>query len=621
MKLLASLLAAATAFPAPTFAQFVRSAPVRVQSAPVVVGPIQAPHLSAPSLNQLSPGISPSLVTPTLPSVLPTVNAQASAAAAVGAAPIAVGRVQAAPAAKAVLPAKSEPVAKKIQRLSQAAAKDLAALPSASTNESHAAAESGFARLIGVELSGRSASDASVPVAASARTLRSGLAKPSQVSNKAAPEKPAPAPDSLEHPQVRWYLAGTALFKVGMEALGLAVPLIALTVFGQATMAAALAMGWGLSQIVGSSVGGGLLDRHPPVKVLKWSMGLQALSVGTLLGLFVVQSSLGIPVAHPAVIFGLHVLTGTLAGVADTARQVIPPLLVGSEGKRLKVFNSKVHVAYEIAGVTGALLTGVLISSFGLVPALILHPPAYLLAAWAFSRIRLHENSVLMQQLQTAPERAGALASLKRAWADLKAGFVAVKGSKVVFWASVALVLPLVLHRLLEGLLIPIAAKSLLGMPSVAAWIIAASNFGELLGAFFLMKANASEAEASKLRSPFFIRLMAAGVLALWVLNFAPSFWFLLPAVAFGSFSWAASDLSLRSKIQETLPPSVRGRAFGALTAAAFSIVLASSFGLGLLFDAFPVGPVFWGVNAVLTAMVVVLAYAAKKLAATYPKK
>ncbi|MBI5595338.1 MAG: MFS transporter [Elusimicrobia bacterium] len=619
MKLLAALLAGTIAFPAPTFAQFARSAPVRVQSTPVVVAPLQAPQLAAPSFAQLPLGGVPSLTAPNLPSVMPTLNMpapQVRAAAAAQAAAVAAQSL--APSARATPKAEAKaPLAQRIQALSQAAAKDLQALPAASTNESHAAAETGFARLIGVELAGRSAADAALPIAAPSRTLRSGLARPSRAANKAAAETAAPAPDSLKNPQVRWYLAGTALFKVGMEALGLAVPLIALTVFGQATMAAALAMGWGLSQIVGSSVGGGLLDRKAPAKVLKWSMGLQALSVGTLLSLFVVQSSFGIPLALPAVIFGLHVVTGVLAGVADTARQVIPPLLVGSEGKRLKVFNSKVHVAYEVAGVAGALLTGVLISAFGLVPALILHPPAYLLAAWAFSRLKLADNPAAA----AAAPAGNLLESVKRAWADLKAGFVAVKGSKVVFWAAVALVLPLVLHRLLEGLLVPIAAKTLLGAPSVAAWIIAASNFGELMGAFFLMKANMSDAEASKLRSPFFIRLMAAGVLALWVLNFAPSFWFILPAVAFGSFSWAASDLSLRSKIQETLPPAVRGRAFGFLTAAAFAVVLAASFGLGLLFDALPAAPVFWGVNAALTLMAVGLFYAAKKLAATYPKK
>ena len=90
--------------------------------------------------------------------------------------------------------------------------------------------------------------------------------------------------------------------------------------------------------------------------------------------------------------------------------------------------------------------------------------------------------------------------------------------------------------------------------------------------------------------------------------------------MAFGSLSWAASDLSLRSKIQESLPAELRGRTFGFLTAAAFALVLLVSATLGFAFDAFSAGPTFWAVNAVLTAVVAGLLFAASRLAKTYPK-
>lgn len=576
-----------------------------------VVSFVSVSPLSAVSTLPLSvsAAFTPALIVPKSMPALPT----ARPTPAIALAPVA--RASALAAAP-----RNEPLPAKIERLSVAAAQDSQDLPQApGAAQAHGTAERGFERLLGREISGRAqgavTADAVVPVSGIRRTTLARLsARPNAVTDPAPPAHPAPARNDT-----RWYIGGSALFKIGMESLGLAVPLIALIVFGQAKWAAGMAMGWGLAQIIGSSVGGGLLDRRPPAKVLAWTMGLQALSVTILLGLFVAQSALGIPLAQPAAVLALHMVTGVLAGVADTARQVIPPVLVGDEGQALKVFNSKVHVAYEFAGVVGAILAGLLIKNFGVVFVLALHPPTYLLAAWAFSRLRL--APAINAQAAGAPSHRGIRQTLGRAWSDLMAGAKTIRATPVIFWASVALVIPLVLHRLLEGLLIPIAAKTLLADPSVAAWMMGASNFGELVGAFLLMRANLSNAAAAKLRSPFWVRLMSMGLVGLWAFTFSPTLWAILPWIAFGSLSWAASDLSLRSKLQEILAPEMRGRTFGFLTAAAFAIVFLSSMGLGFIFDAFPAAPVFLGINAVLLVLVGGLFYAAHKLAATYKAK
>lgn len=612
MRHLAVLLSAVLAcFSAPpqAWAQFARTAtPVRGPVVPTTPAALALPKLS-------SPGLSPTLGLSALPSALPSLSLPAVSPSISLSPVVERAGVRAAVAPAIATPAAVEPLPKKIERLAEAATADLQGLPSAGASESRGTAETGFNRLLGAP----SARPVSAPFAEATTPsprsfFRSGL-RPAQ--NAAAPESAPAAPSKSS---VRAYVAGTAAMKIGIEALGLAVPLIALTVFGQAKWAAVMAMGWGLSQIIGSSIGGGILDRSSPTKVLSRTMMLQAATVGTLLALFIAQSLTGIAFAQPIAVFALHVVTGILAGVADTARQVIPPAVVGPDGKDLKVFNSKVHVAYEVAGVTGAILTGLAIKAFGLVPALLIHPPMLLLAAWLFTRLKLAPavtNHVPAAGSWHEKVKGGA----GRAWADIKAGAAAVKGSRVVFWAAIALVIPLLLHRLLESLLIPIAAKTLLADPSVAAWIIAASNFGELLGAFWLMRANRNESKPSKLRSPFWIRLMSLGILGLWTFSVTPSLWFILPAVAFGSLSWAASDLSLRSKIQESLPAELRGRTFGFLTAAAFALVLLVSATLGFAFDAFSAGPTFWALNAVLSAVVLGLLFAASRLAKTYPTK
>ena len=72
---------------------------------------------------------------------------------------------------------------------------------------------------------------------------------------------------------------GTSFYKLGMEALGITMPLLALQLFDKVAWAAAMGVGWGLSQIVFSFLAGSLLDRRSPGKVLSGAAALQGLSV------------------------------------------------------------------------------------------------------------------------------------------------------------------------------------------------------------------------------------------------------------------------------------------------------------------------------------------------------
>jgi len=443
-------------------------------------------------------------------------------------------------------------------------------------------------------------------------------------------ELPAPVPelDPETNQTLRWYLAGTGTFKLGMEALGVSVPVIALTVFGQVKWAAVLGVGWGLSMIVFSSLAGGLLDRKSPAKVISWAMGLEAATISVFLGLLAVDKFLpalaGFQLASPYALLALYSLAGGFLGVADTARQVIPSEIIGADERQLKLFNAKTHMAYEVAGVAGALLTGLIISTFGLLPALLMHPPAYLLAAFLFSRIRMGVRKPPAKDADAAAEEAHSRARgagpgflpepLRRALGDLKAGAAVIFSRKLFLWGTFALAAPLVIHRLLEGLLIPVAATTFLGNPAAAAWIVGASNFGELLGATLLMRAMVKAKEGKRFRTAFWVKLMALGILGLWSLNYAPTLLVILPMVAFCSMTWAASDLSLRSKLQNAFPDRYRGRAFGFLGAVAFALVLATSLGLGVLMDAMAHYPVFFGVNVVLTVLAALLFYSARAL-------
>lgn len=516
------------------------------------------------------------------------------------------------PAAELPAEMTAEPIEARLDRLSVESNRDRRELESAKGESSRAVAQKGFDRLLG-ETSHSGVPHAPLEIS---RILNvSGL---SSAKSGAASENSAasvPSPSERKKNATRWYLTGTSLFKLGMEALSLAVPLIAMTAFGSITWAAVMAVGWVLSQALFGTLSGGLLDRHSSSKILSWSMAGQSLAVTALLGLYAVDKllpmALGFPLFNPYLLLVFYSLAGGFMGASDTARQVIAAEVVGDNEKAVKVFNAKTHAAYEVSGVVGALGAGVAIKAFGLISALLIHPPAYLLAALAFSRMNLPMKSHAVEA-KSGDAKGGLISGVRRYFKDLRLGFRTVWSHPTYKWGMLALVAPLAIHRLLEGLLIPVFAKGVLQDPSSAAWIVGTSNFGELIGAILLAKILM--APGSNARSGFWVRLMAVGLLGLWAMSFTQELIILLPLIAFGSLSWAASDLSLRGKLQNSLPDALRGRAFGFIGAVGYVTILLASLGLGRLMDAWGGGPVILAVNIAVTALALLLFKAGKVL-------
>ncbi|HAH06708.1 MAG TPA: hypothetical protein DCM05_09315 [Elusimicrobia bacterium] len=573
---------------APVFAQFHQqaAAPGRayspvVPAVPIALGAGLGSLTSAPTLSFQT------LPTVTVPKLLK--HAPPAAAASLRARPILIQAVE----------ARRQPLPARIAQLQVQAAKDLEALPSTQGEASQEVARENFDRLLGAK-SIRAHADA--VLAEPALPVEPALSAPAPAPQAAKTSVPSP-----DKAATRRYLAGTAAFKFGMEALNLAMPLLALTVFGQAAWAAALAAAWGLSQALFGSLAGGFVDRHSPTKVLSWAMGLQSLAGAGLLGLFALDHFLPalLPFAafNPVAAVALYALAGGFLGVADVARQVIPPALVGSDEKALKEFDARTHIAYEVAGVAGAFFAGWVIKTFGVGAALLIHPPLYLLAAIVFSTLAAKASPA-----PAPPDEGG---GPRQALKDVLEGARTLFSNPVFRAAFFAIVLPFVIHRVFESLLVPVFAKTLLADPSKAAWMLGFSNAGELLGAFLLSR---SIRGGHVRRSYQWVRWMALGTLALWALCFTQSLPVLLPLIAFSSVSWAASDLSLRGKLQAALEPAVRGRSFSFISAATFLSVLAVSLGVGFLFDALPAAAVLIGVNAAFTLAAAAMLWAAGKL-------
>lgn len=419
----------------------------------------------------------------------------------------------------------------------------------------------------------------------------------------ATPERPSLPPSAPRTPNpetaknVRRMMVGTAVMKSGMETITLSVPLLALTAFGGISAVAGLVVVYGLSQAVFAAMAGGLADRFSARKVLAGAVLAQAVLVGALIGVGAVGAlSMG-------TLIPLYLLIGGVTGVIETTRHSIPTLLLGQDETALKQYNAKLHISYETAGVVGALAAGALIGLVGPLWSLAIQPPAFALAAWYFWRVRhpLPEGGT--------PAAGGIRGRIVDYFKDIKAGAGLVLGDGRMRWVALAFVLPQIVHRVFENLLIPVFAKKVLENPSASAWLLTASNAGELAGAAVLLRLAARFPS-----SRGWVKWGALGLLLIWTLAFSHSLPILLPLILFSSMSWAASDLSLRSEVQRSVSEKNQPRAISFLYGA---FVLGSalvSLAIGGVLDAMPMTRALVWICGAFTALAVAVFFASRRL-------
>ncbi len=442
----------------------------------------------------------------------------------------------------------------------------------------------------------------------------------------------APAEPPTHRGAVRLILAGTGAYKVGMEAVEIALPLLVLEAYKSVAWVGALLTVSGLSQALSSASIGSTLERRAPQRVMSLGLAAQGAAIAGL------SACLYAGAFHPAFVLPLYAAACAAQGVVETARRVLPRTVLGAGGD-LESLNSKTHIVYEGAGIAGALLTGAIIAAYGLKAAIVVHPFAYALAAVLISRISTSPSSAEIPNVPSpdgrgqgegSPFQAGpsSLRAALSSWLRTQREAAAKLWSEPLLrWTFVAILIPQVIHRVLENMLFPIYAQRVLHAPARHAWLLGSSNFGELLGAGAVL---AMGRLASRYRGPLgdFVRARAArdlrrpfswlgalglASLGLWMFALNPPWGWLLPFVSLQSLVWTASDVKLNSFLQSR--EDVTPRELGFLFASYVSVITVLSVGLGLTFDA--LGP-RGGILAILAAITLAtsgLAFKARSLA------
>ena len=149
--------------------------------------------------------------------------------------------------------------------------------------------------------------------------------------------------------------------------------------------------------------------------------------------------------------------------------------------------DSIVHAFYEVAGTSGAFFSAFLILRMGSVYANFFVTPIWITAGLFWAKIELAKTIAAPEE----GEKKGACKSLlelfKGFFVSIYDGAIIIFHDRKFLWLIGGYTIPLVLHRYLESQLAPAFAKHVLKQTAYSQIMVGGSNFGELIGAVFVV--------------------------------------------------------------------------------------------------------------------------------------
>ncbi|KAF9355871.1 hypothetical protein BGX26_006021 [Mortierella sp. AD094] len=350
---------------------------------------------------------------------------------------------------------------------------------------------------------------------------------------------------ALERRNLIIYMIGIMLYKFGLEAFTGSITLLATDRFKSTNTFESLAILQGLNQAfqcVGSIAIAPLIKRFPTRSVLAAAIaGFGVLSA--IIIIIDVSTGGKVPIDgntrygswDPIILFPIYSIIGICHGMVELIRRVIPKDIVGGDVVKLKILDATVHVFYEIAGTGGAFFATFLVLNLGSAIAPAMTPFLFVIAAFAWTFIGLldsdNENRKQLESLEQS-------SIVKQIFHDFSHfGTSMYRGAQI-------------------SQLSPAFAKRVLNQTAYSQIMVGGSNFGELLGALFVLFF------ARTIKTPLpWLRFDALALLIIWILPYsypgkdeALGFAWTLAAIWIPvSFGWAAGDVSLAAYIQSAL--------------------------------------------------------------------
>ncbi len=354
------------------------------------------------------------------------------------------------------------------------------------------------------------------------------------------------------------YLTGVFAAQVANNALVVSLPLVLMhlgqhigTIGFATTLTTALDMS-------GTLVSGWLTQRFSPETVLKastWARAAALIAIPAMLA----AGALTAPWA-----IALYALDALARGVADTARNTMPMALVGKEKPALDALNSKARAAFNLGGIVGPALVGLLaLKTFS--------NTGNWLVAGVFAAAAAVYHFIPKPIALTSPE--------KTATPDKGAAIKKIVSDK---WLRTALLTSvfLALAPALRALLPPAFSDQILHNTALSAWLVLAFGLGGTVGSVAYNRLH------ERLKTQTWLKLGAVGAVAIGAGLFSGGFWPLAAAIfAFAALNETA-NLALTSSIQERIPNGSEGGVMSVLRFTANGTSMLARFAMGLAFTA-----------------------------------
>jgi predicted MFS family arabinose efflux permease len=376
----------------------------------------------------------------------------------------------------------------------------------------------------------------------------------------------APAPTTAEEipskPPVGGFIAGVLASQVVNNALHLAQPLLIMQLSGSLGKAALFSSFDTAVHMAGTLLGGWPADRIGARRLLILSTFLRGAALALIPALWL-AGRLTLILAMAA-----YTLDALVRGFTDTAAHTLPLCLADGQGAELDRLNSRYEFAFDLGGVAGPLLLGVLmISKKGLAPHIAI-PLGFVAASLMFFAVPKETNRV---SSPTGAKTGGTLSGARL-----------VLSSARLLWPCLGLAL-LNLYPL-RKLMSAFFAKAILSQPSSAAWVGAAFGLGGALGSLFY------NWRSERISGPAWVAAGAVGVLALAAGCLPGSLWFMMAAAFAFSLVNVGARLAVTRRLQEATPMSAAG---GVTSVARFasngvSVVLKALLGAAFAFGSSP---------------------------------
>lgn len=385
------------------------------------------------------------------------------------------------------------------------------------------------------------------------------------MSTQETPTQPAP---QFSLPLITFLIAAT-ISRLGNFLASLAIPWFVLATTGSATNTALTVAVGTLPLIVTGVFGGALVDRFGywrSIVVSEAASGISTLMIPAL------HFTVGIEFWHLLVFVFLGAL---LDSPGNTARRSLFPDLVEQTSMSLDRANALFMISIRIATLIGAPLAGILIALIG-APNLL-----FITTAGFATSILLFVTFVPRGIKQTEGSEAQKPSGFGGYVTEIREGFGYLYHDKLLFTLLLTTSLGSLVAEPLYVLILQVYVQEQYGSAENLGFILAGLAIGSLIGnAIFVGMSDRLP------RRPVVIFGFGIRALAFIVFVFVPPWWVVALAIIIGAIALEPVNPMWQSIQQERVPPGMRGRVFGVVSAIQVSTLPVGMMIYGFLLDA-----------------------------------